>query len=84
MSISPVGAAWCPTRLADLVLKIEVWDAAIGDAMEMQEGQFYSIRNVRARVSLGGFLEGKLVERKICRLEETRASSDEHLKALLE
>jgi hypothetical protein len=82
--MSSVGGAWCHTRLADLVLKIEVWDAAVDDAMNMQEGDFYSIQNVRARVSLGGFLEGKLVEPKTCRLEEADASYDVELRALLE
>jgi hypothetical protein len=84
VATSPVTGAWCPTRLADLVLKIEVWDAAVDGANDMLEGDFYSIKNVRARLSRGGFIEGKLVEPKICRLEESDASYDVQLRALLE
>jgi hypothetical protein len=83
VSMGPTAGAWCSTRLADLVFKIEVWDDAVRDAMDMQEGDFYSIQNVRARVSRGGYVEGKLVEPKTCRLEEADASYDVQLRALL-
>jgi hypothetical protein len=82
--MSPVAAAWCPTRLGDLVMKIEVWDTAVDCALDMVEGQFYSIKNARATLDHGGFMEGKLVEPKIWGLKETDASNDVHLRSLLE
>lgn len=84
MAASPVGSSWCPSRLSDLVFRIEVWDAAVDDAKNMVDGDYYSIKNVRARLSTGGYLEGKLVEPKTTRLEDADASYDVHLKKLLE
>lgn len=84
VSMNLVTSAWCPTRLADLVFKIEVWDDAVSGAMDMEEGGFYSIQNVRARLSRGGYVEGKLVEPKTCQLQEADASYDVQLRTLLE
>ena len=83
-AMSPIGGSWCPAGLTDSVLKVEVWDDAIGAAQGLQEGEFCSIKNLRMRVSHGGFLEGKLNESKIRRLDEADASFDVQLQALLE
>lgn len=60
-----------------------MWDEAAKIASSMTEGEFYLLRNVRARVSNGGYLEAKLVEPKITKLEESDAENNPCLKALL-
>lgn len=47
----------------------------------MQPGTFYTVRNARMRNSRGGYVEGKIQERKMTKLEVD--NKHEHLKALL-
>lgn len=67
-----------------MVLKFEMWDKAGEFAQTMLEGEFYFISNARMRVSQGGYSEGKIVEPKITKLDETEPDSNPHLKLLLE
>lgn len=78
---TPVQSAWCPKKLSDYVLKIEMWDAAAAKARTMATGEYYYIKNARMRLSRGGHVEGKVVEDKIFQLENKQ---DSFLGALLE
>ncbi|KAF5381117.1 hypothetical protein D9615_004129 [Tricholomella constricta] len=84
-AITPVQAEWCPAGLADHVLKIEAWDAAVEVVQTMFVGEYYSIKNARMKFSQGGYLEGKLNEQKVRKLDvEEDSDVDRHFKALLE
>ncbi|KAF9469263.1 hypothetical protein BDZ94DRAFT_1244088 [Collybia nuda] len=83
-STIPCSQQWCPPRLSDFILKVEVWDSAVETARTMAKGEFYCIKNLRAVISTGGYLEGKLVENKIERLEETAVGQNGPLGALIE
>lgn len=76
---NPIQADWCPPALSDQVLKIEMWDAAASLGPTMLQGEYYSINNARMRVSQGGLVEGKVVERKVYVAKE----DNPHLQALL-
>lgn len=78
----PVQADWAPSDLTDSILKIEMWDDAAPMGPTMVQGQYYSMKNVRARVNNAGYLEAKIVESKISYMGEGEV--DVHLKALLE
>jgi hypothetical protein len=80
----PIQASWCLPSMGCRVLKIEVWDDASPLAQAMVVGEYWSIRNVRARISHGGYLEGKLAETKFNKLEIDDAHRNPHLKELLE
>jgi hypothetical protein len=60
----------------------ELWDAASKMGQDMKPGSFYRVRNARMRNSNGGYVEGKIQDNKIVKLE--RDSQWEPLKALLE
>ena len=50
----------------------------------MQPGEYYSMRNMRLRISGGGYLEGKMKEgRKIKKLDEDVLENQPHLIELL-
>lgn len=84
-AITPVQASWCPPELADRVFKIEFWDAAIMLAQTMEKGDYWFLRNVRMRVSLGEYLEGNMQQvEKVRKLEESEVSNELHLVALLQ
>lgn len=83
-STTPCSQQWCPQKLSDFILKVEVWDSAVEAAQNMVKGEFYSIKNMRALISHGGYMEGKLVEPKIERLEEAAASHNRPLEALIQ
>jgi hypothetical protein len=68
-----VSAKWCPQDLQDKVLKVEMWDAALKTAEEMHEGEYWSLNNVKARQSGGGYLEAKIQEGK----KQRKASTDD-------
>lgn len=75
---------WCPPALAQRVLKIEMWDAAAEVGPNMKPGEFYSIRNVRMRLSAGSSWEAKFVEgKKIRRLDEHYLDGETDLIELL-
>lgn len=78
-------ASWCPPELADRVFKIEMWDDASRLAQTMEKGDYWFLRNVRMRISFGGYLEGNMQQvEKVRKLEENEESSNIHLMALLE
>ena len=83
--LPPVDASWSDPSLANSILKIEAWQLAGEAAAKMEVGSYYSLRNVRMRVSNGGFVEGKLVEAggKIRKLDADELESEEHLVQLL-
>lgn len=61
-----------------------MWDNAASTARSIVTGQYYSVKNVRMRQTPGGYLEGKLVEAKIDKLEEEEAAHNPFLKSLLQ
>ncbi|KAF5367480.1 hypothetical protein D9758_003722 [Tetrapyrgos nigripes] len=76
---------WCPEGLERSVLAIEMSDKALDLVSTLETNRFYSIENVRVRVSgLDGNLEGKLREAKVQQLNVEDTSYDTNLKALLE
>jgi hypothetical protein len=80
-----VQSNWCPTALADRVLLLEMWDAASQVGPSMRPGDYYSIKNAKMKANhRSGFLEAKLQQNKITRLNQKDADKNPHLKALLE
>ncbi|KAJ7461475.1 hypothetical protein FB451DRAFT_1562758 [Mycena latifolia] len=75
---------WCPPKLADHILRIEMWDGARSYGPDMVPGEVYYLKNVRAMTNRTGFREAKIVERKIQKLKPSDADAFPHLKALLE
>ena len=61
-----------------------MWDDAAKVGQIMMAGEYYCIKNARMRVSRGGYVEGKIVEPKIEKLEPEEANKNPFLKALLE
>ncbi|KAI8989789.1 hypothetical protein BD414DRAFT_522060 [Trametes punicea] len=83
-NVSPTQGEWCPPPLAPYVLRIEMWDSSADVGPTMQAGEYYSIRNLRTKVSGGGFLEGKMQEgEKITKLDEDQLENQPHLAELL-
>ncbi|KAI0780559.1 hypothetical protein BD413DRAFT_5316 [Trametes elegans] len=83
-AVSPTQGEWCPPRIAPYVLRVEMWDTSANVAPTMQPGEYYSIRNLRTRVSGGGYLEGKMQEgHKITKLDEDQLENQPHLAELL-
>ena len=84
-SIMPVQQNWCPAALAPYALRLEMWDEAAKAAREMHPHEFYTLSNVRMRVSPSGHYEAKLVEeRKIKKLDEDELEAHPRLAELLE
>lgn len=77
--LPPVVASWCPAGLSEYILKIELWDKAAELAPQLRGHEYYTIRNVRMRVSNGRTLEGKCVEDKIVLADKDSA----HVNGLL-
>ncbi|KAI0807789.1 hypothetical protein C8Q74DRAFT_1322450 [Fomes fomentarius] len=83
-SASPTQGSWCPPQLAEIVMPVELWEGATAVGPKMQPGEFYSIRNIKLRLSGGGYMEGKMVEgEKITKLDEDELENQPHLVALL-
>ncbi|EJF66176.1 hypothetical protein DICSQDRAFT_132309 [Dichomitus squalens LYAD-421 SS1] len=83
-SVAPIQAAWCPPKLAPVVMQVEMWDSSAQVAVTMRPGEYYSMRNMRLRVSGGGYLEGKMQEGdKIKKLDEDVLENQPHLIELL-
>ena len=81
---SPTQGQWCPPKLAEVVMPIELWESSTALGPTMQAGEFYSIRNIKLRVSGGGYAEGKMVEaEKITKLNEDDLENQPRLAALL-
>ncbi|KAI0672845.1 hypothetical protein C8Q78DRAFT_1021641 [Trametes maxima] len=83
-NVSPTQGEWCPPRLVPYVLRIEMWDSSARVGPTMQAGEYYSIRNLRTRISSGGYLEGKMQEgEKIAQLDEDQLENHPRLAELL-
>ena len=72
--------------LADRVLRIEMWrDKAVTLARQMKPGEYWSLENVRMKVSNGGHIEGSLSEADKARKLSTADLDLNHcLQALLQ
>ncbi|KAM5532336.1 hypothetical protein V8D89_014015 [Ganoderma adspersum] len=82
--VAPVQATWCPPKLAEVAVQVELWDSSSIVGPTMQVGEYYSIRNMRLKRSGGGFLEGRMQEgNKIQKLDEDELESQPHLVELL-
>jgi hypothetical protein len=82
--VDPIQASWCPSEIAHMVLKVEMWSPSSECAKTMQPGEIYSFCNMRMKVSTGGYIEGSFTEaHKLRRLDLNEAGSEPHLQALL-
>ena len=82
---APVEYKWCPPALSNCVLLIEMWDDAYQMGPSMRPGEFYQIENVRMKANnKTSYLEAKIKQKKIYRLEPRAAPVNLHLEALLE
>ncbi|KAH9020446.1 hypothetical protein EDB85DRAFT_2095013 [Lactarius pseudohatsudake] len=80
------SSEWCPVSLADRVLRIEMWRGeAVALAQQMKPGDYWSLDNVRMKVSNGGYIEGSFSEAaKARKLSVTDVDTNHHLQALLQ
>lgn len=78
----PANTKW-GNNLIDKVLKIEMWDAAANFGPTMKQGGFYAFNNCRMMVK-NGYLEAKMAEAKIHKLEEERDGEIEAFARFLE
>lgn len=81
--ITPVQAPWCHPKLQDNVLKVEMWEEAAELGAKMTAGDYFSMGNVRMKVSSGGYVEGTISDRKIRRLDVDELEHEPHLADLL-
>ena len=83
-SMPSTHGSWCPPKLAEVVLPVELWDSATARGPAMKPGEFYSIRNMKLKWSGNDFVEGKMVEgQKIAKLDEDQLEGEPHLVELL-
>jgi hypothetical protein len=75
---------WCPSTLADKVLKVELCDKAKEIGKSIQVGDLWSFDNVKIRHAKGGHSEAKLQEIKMAKLNVEEADDNRHLRELLE
>lgn len=61
-----------------------MWDNAMEYGLKMQPGEYWTMKNVRIKLSNGGVLEGTISETKIQKLDEAKSDWEPTLKALLE
>lgn len=80
------SSEWCPISLADRVLRIEMWrDKAVTLAQQMNPGEYWSLDNVRMKISNGGYIEGSFSEAaKARKLSTADLDTNPHLQALLQ
>ncbi len=80
------SSEWCPVSLADRVLRIEMWrDKAVTLAQQMKPGEYWSLDNVRMKLSNGGYIEGSFSEAaKARKLSVADVDTNHHLQALLQ
>jgi len=80
------SSEWCPASLADRVLRIEMWrEKAVALAQGMNAGEYWSLDNVRMKVSSGGHMEGSLSEvAKARKLSISDVDTNQYLRALLQ
>ncbi|KAJ7827518.1 hypothetical protein B0H14DRAFT_2595232 [Mycena olivaceomarginata] len=74
----------CPPSLVDCIMTIEMWDAACLQGPTVIPNQYYLLKNVRFMRGNDGYVEAKLVEAKIQKLEVDAVHDYPNLKALLE
>ncbi|KAI0723872.1 hypothetical protein C8T65DRAFT_734380 [Cerioporus squamosus] len=80
----PTHGSWCPPKLAEVVLPVELWESAAARGPTMKAGEFYSMRNIKLKWGGSGYLEGKMVEgQKITKLDEDQLEGEPHLVELL-
>lgn len=61
-----------------------MWDSSAEVGPIMQAGEYYSIRNLRTKISSGGYLEGKMQEGdKITKLDEDNLENSPRLAEML-
>jgi len=80
------SSEWCPVYLADRVLRIEMWrDKAVTLAQQMNPGEYWSLDNVRMKISNAGYNEGSFSEAaKARKLSTADLDTNPHLQALLQ
>jgi hypothetical protein len=80
------SSEWCPVSLADRVLRIEMWrDKAVTLAQQMDPGEYWSIDNVRMKISNSGQIEGSFSEaHKARKLSTADLDTNPYLQALLQ
>jgi hypothetical protein len=69
IQIKPCQAKWCPPGLNDYVVRFDLWDAAASFSQSLVSGTYWSVRNARFKHNHDGYVEGKIVEKKISKLE---------------
>lgn len=69
--------------LHDKILKVEMWDAAAQIGPTMEPNGFYALGNCRM-MNKNGYLEAKIVQKKIQKLGEAQDSKSEAFARLLE
>ncbi|KAK0482198.1 hypothetical protein IW261DRAFT_1606145 [Armillaria novae-zelandiae] len=84
--VIPMRSNFWPSSLAETVLKIKTWDAALPVGKTMEQGRIYRMKNVRMIVGRSGGLEAKICERKFSEpLDDGgRTDFDAHLRKFLE
>ncbi|RPD66503.1 hypothetical protein L226DRAFT_609332 [Lentinus tigrinus ALCF2SS1-7] len=83
-SMPPTHGSWCPPKLTEVVLPVELWETANARGPTMKPGEFYTIRNIKLKWSGSGYVEGKMVEGpKITKLDEDQLEGEPHLVELL-
>lgn len=86
--LRPVTTDWCPPNLARKTLFIEFYGVESANFVRdkgMSKGQFWSLRNVRLKTGIDGYLEANFSEvRKAIQLEENDVEHDTHFRDLLE
>lgn len=77
---------WFPVSLADRVLRIEMWrDKAVALAKQMNPGEYWSLDNVRMKISNNGYIEGSFSEaEKARKLSTADLDTNSLLQALLQ
>lgn len=80
------SSEWCPASLADRVLRIEMWrDKAVALGQQMNSGEYWSLDNVRMKVSNAGYIEGSFSEAaKARKLSIADVDASPHLRALFQ
>jgi hypothetical protein len=85
-TFSEHSSEWCPASLTNRVLRIEMWrEKAVALAQLMNPGEYWSLDNVRMKVSTGGYIEGSFSEAaKARKLSVTDVDTNSHLQVLLQ
>ncbi|TFK76258.1 hypothetical protein BDN72DRAFT_830807 [Pluteus cervinus] len=76
-----VQGSWCPSALADYVLKVEMFQAAAEIGPKLLQNEYYSMKNLRMKISTGEYLEAKMHEGHRIHVAD---KGSPHLKALLD